>query len=104
MLSALTVLQFSAQGQGLPLCGWPLETTGSGITNVAYPDTNATYWTMPLGSERWKSVVISGVWFFSFTSYVAQGSPVDNGSLNDVDIAPDAGSTNPFVTTAGGSS
>jgi hypothetical protein len=106
VLGALLALQLSAQAQGLPLCSWPLETTGSGITNVAYPDTNATYWTMPLDSTRWKSVVISGTYpqarFFSFTSYVAKGSVVDNGVLTDVDIAPDAGSTNPFVTTDSG--
>ncbi len=106
LLFAVAVLQFSARAQVAPLCSWPLETTGSGITNVAYPDTNATYWTMPLDSERWKSVVISGTYaqarFFSFTSYVAKGSVADNGSLYDVDIKPDAGSTNPFVTTESG--
>ncbi len=106
VLSALAMLQFPVRAQNLPLCSWPLETTGSGITNVAYPDTNATYWTMPFDGERWKSVVIKGSYpqarFFSFVSYVAQGSVVDNGSLNDVDIQPDAGSTNPFLTTEGG--
>jgi hypothetical protein len=103
VLSVLLLWQSSAGSQTLPLCSWPLETTGSGITNVAYPDTNATYWTMPFDSQRWKSIEITGTYpnsrFFSFVSYVATGSVVDGGSRNDVDIKPDAGSTNPFVTS-----
>jgi hypothetical protein len=93
----------ASSAQVLPSCSWPLVTTGTGITNVAYPDTNATYWTMPFDSVRWKSIVITGTYpqsrFFSYVAYVANGSVADNGSLNDVDINPDAGSINPFRTT-----
>ena len=106
LIAAITLIGISAAAQTLP-CSWPLETTGSGITNVAYPDTNATYWTMPISSDRWQSIVIKGTYpqarFFSFTSYVANGSVAsDNASLVDVDINPDSGSSNPFVTSGSG--
>jgi hypothetical protein len=95
-----------AAAQALPVCSWPLETTGKGISNVAYPDTNATYWTMPFDSVRWKSIVITGAYpqarFFSFVSYNASGSVVeDHGSLNDVDINPDPGYTKVLLGRAG---
>ena len=101
LLVFLTFMPLLAAAQALPVCSWPLETTGQGITNVAYPDTNATYWTMPFDSTRWKSIIITGRYpqarFFSFVSYDAKGSVVaDHGSLNDVDINPDTGDTNPF--------
>jgi hypothetical protein len=93
----------ASSAQVLPFCSWPLVTTGTGITNVAYPDTNATYWTMPFDSVRWKSIVITGTYpqsrFFSYVAYVANGSVAENGSLNDVDINPDPGNTNPFRTS-----
>jgi hypothetical protein len=78
-----------------------LETDGSGITNVAYPDTDATYWTMPVDTSQYPQVIIQGQYpqsrFFSFTTYVAQGASA--GSILDVDINPDAGSSNPFQQT-----
>ena len=33
----------------LPICTWPIESTGQGILNVATQDTNTTYWFMPIG-------------------------------------------------------
>ena len=101
LLTVLGFLPLSASAQLLPPCSWPLKTDGTGITNVAYPDTNATYWTMPFDATRWKSIVITGTYprarFFSFVSYVANGSVVsDNGSLIDKDINPDSGNSNPF--------
>jgi hypothetical protein len=84
--------------QELPSCAWPIETTGTGLTNVAYPDTSATYWTMPFDSVRWKAMIVTGTYpdarFFSFVSYVATGASVD--SLVDLDINPDPENTNPF--------
>jgi len=71
LATVLIVLHVSAVAQVLPVCSWPLESTGSGITNVAYPDTNATYWTMPFDSVRWKSIIITGQYpearFFSLS-------------------------------------
>jgi hypothetical protein len=107
-IAALCALQSPAVAQDLPACSWPLETTGSGITNVAYPDTNATYWTMPFDANRWKTVTVTGTYpesrFFSFVSYVAKGAVADGGdaAVNDVDINPDAGSTNPFQKAGDG--
>jgi hypothetical protein len=83
----------------LPVCSWPFEVTGHGITNVATPDTNVTYWVMPVDLSHWKTMVIDGQYpdarFFSFTSYAANGSLLD--SIFDEDIVPDSGSTNPFA-------
>ena len=84
--------------QSLPFCSWRLETDGGGITNVAFPDTDATYWTMPVDTTAWKEVIIKGKYpasrFFSFTTYVAKGAAVD--AIHDVDVDPDPGSSNPF--------
>ncbi|MFZ0590474.1 MAG: hypothetical protein WAM39_08335 [Bryobacteraceae bacterium] len=59
---------------------------------------------MPLDSTRWKSIEISGTYpqarYFSFIPYVAQGTVVNNQALNDVDIDPSQGSTNPFRENA----
>ena len=82
----------------VPSCSWPMETTGTGASNVAYPDTDATYWTMPFDSSKWRSLSIAGTYpearFFSFTTYDAKGALVDG--IVDVDIKPDPGSRNPF--------
>src|SRR5438270_1349800 len=65
----------------LPVCSWPFEVTGQGITNVATPDTNATYWVMPLDLSRWRAMVIHGQYpdarFFNFATYTATGSFID---------------------------
>src|SRR5262249_7069947 len=57
----------------LPICTWPVESTGQGILNVATQDTNTTYWFMPIDTSVWGSVVIRGTYpdarFFNFTSY-----------------------------------
>jgi hypothetical protein len=54
---------------------WPFEVTGQGLSNVATPDTNATYWVMPLDTSRWQAVVINGTYpnarFFNFNTYSA---------------------------------
>ena len=82
-----------------PVCSWPFEVTGRGITNIATPDTNATYWVMPLDLTRWRGMVIHGQYpdarFFNLSTYTSTGSLI--GSLFDAEIAPDPGSTNPFA-------
>ncbi len=99
VLAMLLLSHANGNAQSLPSCSWRLETDGSGITNVAYPDTDATYWTMPVDTTQWKQVILRGQYprarFFSFTTYVAQGSVADQ--ILDVDITPNAGSVNPFV-------
>jgi hypothetical protein len=83
-------------------CAWPLEITGSGPTNVFYPDTNATYWVMPVDTSAWQSLTATGRYtdsrFFSFTTYynLSHPSPKVVDNIIDADIAPDRGSVNPF--------
>jgi hypothetical protein len=83
----------------LPVCSWPFEVTGQGITNVATPDTNATYWVMPLDLSRWRAMVIHGRYpdarFFNLSTYAANGSFID--TVLDEGIVPDPGSANPFA-------
>ena len=65
----------------LPVCSWPFEVTGHGLTNVATPDTNATYWVMPLDTRQWQTMVVHGQYpearFFNVTTYTATGALVD---------------------------
>ena len=71
----------TVQAQGAVPCSWPLETSVDSLLNVAYPDTNAAYWTMPIDTSRWSSVLITGTFpaarFVSFTTYDAQGQAVE---------------------------
>ncbi|MBV8735885.1 MAG: hypothetical protein JO007_01240 [Alphaproteobacteria bacterium] len=87
----------------LPVCTWPFESNGQGFTNVATPDTNATYWVMPVDTSHWKTVIIHGTYpkarFFNFSTNAANGFPI--GSIYDAEIAPDANSWNPFAAPAG---
>ena len=89
----------------VPVCSWPVESTGQGILNVATQDTNTTYWFMPIDTSRWKSVVIQGIYpnarFFNFATYDQRGLLTD--TLFDSDIVPDSGGSNPFRMTATGS-
>src|SRR5215471_7701620 len=70
-----------------PPCSWPLESTGTGSTNAAYPDTNATYWVMPLDAAIWPTMIVTGQYpqsrFFSFVSYLDNGNVAD--SIIDAD-------------------
>jgi hypothetical protein len=90
----------------LPLCSWPVESTGQGFLNVATQDTNTTYWFMPIDTSRWKSVTIRGTYpnarLFNYATYGPTGLLID--TLLDEDIVPDNGNANPFTTaTAAGS-
>lgn len=84
---------------GLAACSWPFESNGRGITNVATPDTHATYWVMPFDTGAWKSMLIQGKYpearFANFNSYTAAGAL--SSTIVDEDIIPDPGSTNPFA-------
>jgi hypothetical protein len=84
----------------LPLCSWPVESTGQGFLNVATQDTNTTYWFMPIDTSRWKSVTIRGIYpnsrLFNYATYGPTGLLID--TLLDEDIAPDSGSANPYTT------
>ena len=85
-----------------PPCSWPMKVTGKGMSNVFFPDTDATYWVMPVDTTQWQSLTLQGKYtdsrFFSFTTYYNLQHPSPNvvDDIIDIDISPDAGSTNPF--------
>jgi hypothetical protein len=85
-----------------PSCSWPLQVTGSGPSNVFYPDTDATYWVMSVNTTETKQVVINGTdpkaRFFAYVSYNGNGDTVN--SLLDENITPNAGSTSTFQPDA----
>jgi len=84
-----------------PFCSWWIETSTTS-TNIAFPDTNAAYWTTPF-SLTGGDVTITGDYidarYFSIQVYNQQGQLSDGStSLADYEIAPLAGSTNPWST------
>ncbi len=93
------------------VCAWPIAdnylTSNSGL-----PDTGAWYWGQSFAIHPSTQVVVSGVYpdarYASFTVYSSSELPfTSNGvasSLADFQIAPDAGSANPWrrVATPGG--
>ncbi|POX64705.1 hypothetical protein C3492_02840 [Streptomyces sp. Ru62] len=92
----------SATAPGVP-CAWP-AVVRPGRLNLAFPETNATYWVMPYRLGQGDRIVVDGTYpsarFTSLTSYDAKASPVD--SLADHQIAPRAGSKNPFAAPDAG--
>ena len=87
----------------VPNCAWPVVTTATSA-NVAYPDTNATYWTTPYRVEPNTRLVVSGNFpnarFMSFNSYDSSfGAFSRNGvksAIIDFQITPNLGSLNPW--------
>ncbi|MEU6670635.1 hypothetical protein [Streptomyces sp. NPDC046727] len=114
-LGALTVLAAPSAAADAPVrsgtsaaapevsCAWP-AVVRPGRLNIAFPETNATYWMTPYRLGRGESIVAEGTYpsarFTSLTAYDATGSPVD--SLADHQIAPDPGSRNPFAVADAG--
>ncbi|MCU1599904.1 MAG: putative secreted protein [Frankiales bacterium] len=98
---AVAVLVPVSQAGADPTCGWAAKTEPDTV-NVAYPDTNATYWSHPYAAVPGTELVVHGTYprarYFSFNVYQPSGVPID--STYDVKIAPDKGSSNPY---AGGS-
>lgn len=82
-------------------CAWAFKTDPSAL-NVAYPDTGATYWTTTYNLVAGDSLVLHGTYpdarYMSFITYTVAGNVVD--AVTDRDIAPDAGSDNPFADPA----
>lgn len=88
-------------------CAWPVE--DSYLTaNSGLPDTAAWYWGQSFTIHQGTQVVVSGVYpdarYASFTVYSSSELPfTSNGvvsSLADFQIAPDAGSANPWRRVA----
>lgn len=117
ILVGLTALAFSmnpdlAGAQNSRGCAWPLEFSPEGSGNVQGPDGAARYWIMPFDTAQHETLTIKGTYpnvrFFSFTAYETipcdPPDPVCQKGFNLVDyhlydsqIAPDPGSSNPFV-------
>ncbi len=90
-----------------PHCSWWLETTPETM-NVAYPDTEATYWTTPFIARPGLRLTVTGQFpearYFSLTvydntfGYFTTAEGVTSG-IADYRIAPDAGAANPWQTS-----
>jgi hypothetical protein len=78
-------------------CAFPII-VDKADANVAYPDTNSTYWVMLMDLQVGDSATITGTFaysrYMSFNTYDAQGASA--GGLTDARIVPDSGSSNPF--------
>lgn len=88
-------------------CAWPVEVALDGL-NVAYPDTNASYFVMPYLLPPGQSLIVEGAYpfarFSSLTTYYGAGAAGQGiellGWLRDVEIAPNPGSVNPVIDPA----
>jgi hypothetical protein len=90
-----------AMGPRGPRCGWFADVSAQTL-NVAAPDTHSNYWVQPYFLAPGQQLVIHGTYpasrYFSYTAYGADGLPINGTDLHDTQIAPDAGSVNPFTT------
>src|SRR2546426_5015278 len=79
-------------------CAWEARIDPA-VVNTAYPDQFANYWTLALAAVDGATLTIRGVFpharYMSFVSYAATLQSADG--LPDVNVAPDAGSDNPFL-------
>ena len=79
-------------------CAWPVKADVDTL-NIAYPDTNATYWTLSYALAPGEALELTGeladARYSSFIAYGPLGGAID--VLTDRDIVPDEGSTNPFA-------
>ena len=82
-------------------CAWAVKIDPNGV-NALFPDQFARYWVLDLPAAPGTSLTIKGRFpharYTSFTSYDTALRSADG--LPDVAIAPDPGSTNPFVAGA----
>ena len=103
MLCVLFVLPGSASAQGLDTtCQFSLTRLDATTTNVLAVDTNAVYWGGTYAALPGTRIRIEGQYphsrYISWNVYDAAARPID--ALSDVQLAPDPGSTNPFVPGA----
>lgn len=93
----------TAGGQGVDeTCVLALTKSDPATLNVAYPDESATYWVGGYQMLPGTRLRIQGEFpharYMSFNVYDQAQRPID--AVADVDIAPDPGSRNPFLTGA----
>lgn len=79
-------------------CAWQAR-MDPGVVNTAYPDQYANYWFLALPAAPGASLTLKGLYpharYMSVVSYAGAAQSADG--LNDLSIAPDAGSENPFI-------
>src|SRR4051794_26025892 len=102
-LMALCVFAPGAFAQGVDeTCALVLTKTDPATVNVAYPDEAAIYWSGRYQAVPGTRIRITGKYpharYMSFNVYDNAQRPLD--ALADVEFAPDAGSSNPFVAGA----
>jgi len=82
-------------------CGWIARISGDQL-NVAFPDAAANYWVAAIPVPSGGYAELTGSFpharYMSFIDYTAATQAIDG--LADVQIAPDAGSTNPYAAGA----
>ncbi len=88
----------AASRTGMGDCFWVSVITQGGL-NYAYPDTNAHYWMTQLNLPEGAKLELHGEFphsrYLSYNVYDDDAQPVDR--INDVNLVPDAGATNPFI-------
>lgn len=97
--AAFRVPSGNASGRALPgYCAWGFVMSPE--NNVIWPETNAVFWTTPYILFPGSELVVRGSFpearYMSVKTY---GFSTIVDSLNDQQIRPDAGSSNPFVET-----
>ncbi len=101
LASCIAAVPTHAQGVDTT-CTLALTKTDPATVNVAYPDEAAIYWIGAYQAVPGTQLRITGRYpharYFSFNVYDLALRPID--AIADVEIAPDAGSLNPFVAGA----
>lgn len=103
VLGVLLALPGGAAAQGLDTtCQFSLTRLDATTTNVLAVDTNAVYWAGTYAALPGTRIRIEGQYpyarYTSWNVYDAAVKPID--ALADVQIAPDPGSSNPFLPGA----
>jgi hypothetical protein len=103
VVGALLALPGGTSAQGLDTtCQFSLTRLDASTTNVLAVDTNAVYWGGTYAALPGTRIRIEGEYpharYMSWNLYDAAARPMD--ALSDVEVAPDAGSSNPFLPGA----
>ncbi len=96
--SSTATKQVPAPNRAGAPCAWP-TIANRAVNNIAYPDTNATYWVLTYRLAPGENLELRGTFpqarYLSFITYGPSGGEI--GVLTDRDILPDPGSSNPFA-------
>src|SRR3954451_20913180 len=103
VVGVLLALPAGAAAQGADTtCQFALTRLDASTTNVLAVDTNAVYWGGTYAALPGTRIRIEGQFphsrYTSWNVYDSAARPID--ALTDSDIAPDAGSSNPFLPGA----